>query len=214
MEKTILDDLADMQISSIKDFLQILPEKTHGIIISNLNKINSISKHEDKYNYYIFTDGSCIKNGKNDARGKFSFAVFDENKELVTKYSKEGKSNITNQVMELQAIYYAFKYVLQNIKPEESVCLFSDSDYSLKCITTWYKSWINNGWKTKTNGDVKHKDIISDIIKTKDKINDRKIILETCHVNSHTSEPNDRKSFEYFIHQGNKYADKLAKIEE
>ena len=86
-------------------------------------------------NYCIYTDGSCRANG-NGGIG----IVWLKNGEKVYEYSK-GYKNVTNNIMELYAIYIA----LCSIKKEiDSLEIISDSKYALGCI-------FNEKWNPKKN---------------------------------------------------------------
>ena len=79
--------------------------------------------------YCIYIDGSCRANG-NGGIG----IVWLKNGEKVYEYSK-GFKNVTNNIMELSAIYYALKSIKRNI---DSLEIISDSEYSIGVIT---KPW-------------------------------------------------------------------------
>ena len=41
---------------------------------------------------------------------------------------------------------------------DEKIYIYTDSDYSMKCITVWYPEWIkNNNYHNKKNIDLIHK---------------------------------------------------------
>ena len=79
--------------------------------------------------YCIYTDGSCRANG-NGGIG----IVWLKNGEKVYEYSK-GFKNVTNNIMELSAVFYALKSIKRNI---DSLEIISDSEYSIGVIT---KPW-------------------------------------------------------------------------
>ena len=85
--------------------------------------------------YIIYTDGSCRANG-NGGIG----VVWLKNGEKVFEYSK-GFKNVTNNIMELTAIYIALKSIKKEINSLEIV---SDSEYALGCI-------FNPSWNPKKN---------------------------------------------------------------
>ncbi|KAI1135899.1 ribonuclease H-like domain-containing protein [Hypoxylon sp. FL0543] len=64
----------------------------------------------------------------------------------------------TNQRAELTAILRA----LEKVSDSEKIRIFSDSKYSISCVTEWYVNWQKNGWKTQS-GPVKNKDLIEAI---------------------------------------------------
>lgn len=82
-----------------------------------------------KNNYQIFVDGSCRANG-NGGIG----VVWLKNGEKVYEYSK-GFKDVTNNIMELTAIYAALKSIK---KPIDSLEIISDSEYAIGVIT---KPW-------------------------------------------------------------------------
>ena len=106
-------------------------------------------------NYQIYTDGSCRANG-NGGIG----IVWLKNGEKVYEYSK-GFKNVTNNIMELSAIYYALKSIKHNI---DSLEIVSDSEYALGCI-------FNLEWHPKKNIELINK-IRRQVIKTQQLIKD------------------------------------------
>ena len=86
-------------------------------------------------NYVIFTDGSCRAN-KNGGIG----IVWLKNGKKVLEYSKAFK-NVTNNIMELFAIFIGLRAVK---KPIDSLEIVSDSEYALGCI-------FNENWNPKKN---------------------------------------------------------------
>lgn len=80
-------------------------------------------------NYQIYTDGSCRANG-NGGIG----IVWLKNGKKVYEYSK-GFKEVTNNIMELNAIFYALKSIS---KPIDSLEIISDSEYSIGVLT---KPW-------------------------------------------------------------------------
>ena len=81
-------------------------------------------------NYCIYTDGSCRANG-NGGLG----VVWLKNGKKVFEYSK-GYKSVTNNIMELSAIYIALRSIKKEI---DSLEIISDSEYALGC--TFNKKW-------------------------------------------------------------------------
>jgi len=107
----------------------------------------------------IFTDGSCRNNGKPNASG--GIGVHFPNGEFKDVSEKFIIGNITNQRTELYAILKAIDLVVN--KPKYSkfkIVIHTDSQYSLKSITQWAKSWEKNGWKKKDNEPILNLDLI------------------------------------------------------
>jgi ribonuclease HI len=40
--------------------------------------------------------------------------------------------------------------------------IYTDSMYSINCVTSWIHNWLKNGWKTSTS-DVKNRDLIEEL---------------------------------------------------
>lgn len=76
-------------------------------------------------NWTIYTDGSCRANG-NGGIG----VVWLKNGEKVHEYSK-GFKDVTNNIMELTAIYAALKSIKKSI---DSLEIISDSEYAIGVI--------------------------------------------------------------------------------
>lgn len=66
----------------------------------------------------------------------------------------------TNQRAELTAIYRALE-----IAPlPRDVSIYTDSNYSINCLTVWYKSWEKNNWQTSAKKQVMNKDLVQNIL--------------------------------------------------
>ena len=79
------------------------------------------------------------------------------------------------------------------------VYIYTDSLYSINCITKWVYGWINNGWLDKIKKPVKNKDIIQPIHNIYKKYSN----IHFIHIEAHTNKTD--------IHSlGNAKADELA----
>jgi ribonuclease HI len=72
-----------------------------------------------------------------------------------------GGPDQTNNTMELTAILEAMRAI---VKPDISCIVYSDSQYSIDCVTKWYNKWKRNGWKTSKGKPVKNADLIRAIV--------------------------------------------------
>ena len=144
----------------------------------------------------VYTDGSYMKTKQGE---KCGYGVYFPNKELSNISKKFKKFPLTNQRAELYAIYKAIKKISKKIKFNR-LEIYSDSEYSIKSLTIWIKSWKKNNWKTANKKEVLNQDIIKKIDKLLSKY-DGKIFF--THVRSHTGKK-DKHSL------GNEEADKLA----
>ncbi len=96
----------------------------------------------------IYTDGSCLGNGKAVSSGGFGVVVVDKDENLVYTYSKLCKDNTTNNREELKAILYAFfNYgVKDNGDFVQVPVVYSDSAYCVNTFNEWMFNWARNGW--------------------------------------------------------------------
>lgn len=145
----------------------------------------------------IFTDGSCKNNGGDGAVGGIGVHFYDS---CIKDITEEFVDNPTNQRTELYAIYRAI------VDTQEKSCykkinIYTDSTYSIYCITKWMDMWKRNGWRTSRNDSVKNIDILKKIdVAIKNFGGD----INFYYVKAHTSN-SDWKS------KGNKIADELAR---
>lgn len=107
----------------------------------------------------IYTDGACSDNGRNGIGGWAAIVLLD--KECIRLSG--GKEGTTNNIMELEAIKNAIKYI-RKVKVEtksypDKVTIYSDSAYCLNGLNSWCVGWIKNGWKTAKGDDVKNKEL-------------------------------------------------------
>ena len=97
----------------------------------------------------IYTDGSCLKNPGNGGWA----AIININSEIL-KISGSAKDT-TNNKMELMAPIKA----LQEIKEQQPIEIYTDSQYVKLGITDWIHKWIKNNWQTSKKEPVKNKEL-------------------------------------------------------
>jgi len=105
----------------------------------------------------IWTDGAAKGNGQRGAAAGVGI-WFGPNNPLNESNPLPGERQ-TNQRAELAAISRALE-----IAPiDRNVVIYSDSHYSIQCVTQWYKKWTSNEWKNAAGKDVENKDLIKPI---------------------------------------------------
>ena len=95
----------------------------------------------------IYTDGSCLKNPGN---GGWAAIINVDNE--IKKISGSVKGT-TNNKMELMAPIKA----LQEIKNQQPIEIYTDSQYVKLGITDWIHKWVKNNWQTSKKEPVKNK---------------------------------------------------------
>merc|ERR1712196_336844 len=108
--------------------------------------------------------------------------------------------------MELFAAYQAILILLENFNMEEKVVyLYTDSKYMVNIINSWADKWILNDWKKSDGKVIENLELVKKLYFLTKNIN-----IHFKHLNSHTKEPKDKNTKEYFKWYGNFQADKLA----
>ena len=97
----------------------------------------------------IYTDGSCLQN-PGDGGWAAIISKDGENKEI-----SGSEKDTTNNRMELSAPINALK----EMKSNEQIEIYTDSQYVKLGITEWINKWVLNNWKTSKKEDVKNKDL-------------------------------------------------------
>ena len=147
----------------------------------------------------VFTDGACSHNGKPGA--KAGFAVwFPEHKELSMKERLPDAESQTNQRAELRAIHRAIQICDQKGFHDEDILIYTDSDYSINCLTKWISGWVARGWKTAEGKDVLHQDLIRETSGLLSKFKSHRF----HHVRAHTGHTDD-------ISKNNDIVDRMAR---
>ncbi|MEL0608286.1 ribonuclease H family protein [Vibrio echinoideorum] len=103
----------------------------------------------------IFTDGGCEPNPGEAGTGLAVYLNNDLTELWYGLYQPMG----TNNTAELQGLKQAFIIAKEKLQAGLSVAIYSDSKYSIDCITKWAMGWEKKGW-TKSGGEIKNLDII------------------------------------------------------
>ena len=138
----------------------------------------------------IYCDGACQGNPGKAGSG---LAIYDNRKSNPTLLYGDYNPKGTNNTAELKALYKALLLAL-GYDGGGRVTIYSDSKYSIDCITTWAYGWKRNGWK-KRGGEIKNLDMIKLTHKLYEDIKERVAIK---HVKGHSGV------------EGNELADRMA----
>ena len=146
----------------------------------------------------IFTDGSYMDKSSGPLCG-YGVHFFNVDEDDISK--KFRHPPLTNQRAELYAIYRGVGTIIKRYSFNK-LTIYTDSAYSIGCLTSWIANWKRNNWKTANKQPVKNKDIIQKIDKyiSRDKYTNK---IKFVHVKAHTGKK-DYKSL------GNEKADTLA----
>jgi ribonuclease HI len=147
----------------------------------------------------VFTDGACSSNGRPGA--KAGYAVwFPEHKTMSVSQKLPADQPQTNQRAEMAAIHRATLVLEENGFHDEDIVMYTDSDYSINCLTKWINGWVSHGWKTSAGKDVLHRDLIEDTSKRLAKFKSYRFV----HVRAHTGAEDD-------LSRNNDVVDRMAR---
>lgn len=156
------------------------------------NTIVEIEKNTFVPDYYVYTDGSCSNNGKSYAKAGIGI-YFGEGDPRNVSQPVTGKQS--NNTAELGAILHLYELIEADINKGLKIGIVSDSEYAIRCCTTYGQRCAKEGWSK----DMPNKELVKEIYEMyADKPN-----VKFIHIMAHTEKTD--------IHSlGNDGADRLA----
>jgi len=156
------------------------------------SKIVEIEQNTFQPDYYVYTDGSCSNNGRQFAKAGIGI-YFGENDPRNVSEAVEGKQ--TNNTAELTAILKVYPIIEADINNGKTVAIVSDSEYAIRCVTSYGSRCEKTGWAN----PIPNQELVKELYQLyKDKTS-----IKFIHIMAHTAKTD--------IHtQGNANADKLA----
>jgi ribonuclease HI len=112
----------------------------------------------------IFCDGACSGNGTRHAKAGWAWAYWPGRATGEAEHSGSGvpPAPATNQRAELTAILEALRW--WRSLDGRAMTLYTDSMYSINCMTTWGPGWKRKGWKRAGNEPLQNLDIIVPLV--------------------------------------------------
>ena len=129
--------------------------KSSGVNKSKTPPLSQQQITDMPFDIKIFTDGACEPNPGEAGTGLALYLKNDLTELWYGLYQPMG----TNNTAELQGLEQAFILAKEKLEAGLSVAIYSDSKYSIDCITKWASGWEKKGW-TKSGGEIKNLDII------------------------------------------------------
>ena len=175
-------------------------EKDAEDYILNINSCNSdffeniYTKYDIKeVDYFVYTDGSCLNNGNIKSLAGIGIYFDQNNAKNVSKIIENDLKQINNSA-ELSAILEAYE-IIKNDLNNKKICIFTDSEYSIKCATSYGEKCEKSNWEK----NIPNKELVMEIFN----IYKNNPNLKLQHIKAHTNSQD--------IHSiGNANADKLA----
>lgn len=142
--------------------------------------------------YFVYTDGSCINNGKHNAKAGIGIFFDVEDPRNISK-KIQGKS--TNNVAEITAVIETFPLIKNDVKNGKRIGIISDSEYAIKCVTNYGEKCSQQGWIQ----DIPNKELVKKAYELYKDVQN----VQFLHIRAHTSNTDNHS-------RGNDFADKLA----
>lgn len=144
----------------------------------------------------VYVDGSCSDNGKSNAKAGYG-VYFAENDPRNENGIVKGKQS--NNTGELTAFIRALEILKENIEQNETIHIYIDSEYVIKCASSYGEKLENNDWKTSNNKIPPN----LELIKKARSLFKNKTNIKLHYIKAHTDKED--------IHsKGNSEADRLA----
>lgn len=137
-----------------------LPDETLTCIVRYIHR-------DERRSALILTDGACLNNGQPNPRAGWAFvhgmglsgepAIVSNRLENKGPFGDEGVQS-SNRA-ELRAVIAALRFRHWPGEGIRTMTIATDSEYVVEGSTKWARTWVNNGWKTNANADVKNRDL-------------------------------------------------------
>lgn len=114
----------------------------------------------------IFCDGACSGNGTARAVGGWAWAYWPGVAAGEPERFRADRlaAPATNQRAELMAILEALRWWREQPGGGGLVTVYTDSMYSINCMTKWGPSWRRKGWKRDSGEPLQNLDIIQPLV--------------------------------------------------
>ena len=155
---------------------------------------------DDSNTIYIYTDGGCNNNGKKHARAGMGIYIGDDDPRNVSEEIEPYNGKKTNNIAELKAILRVYDILKPEIDDGVKVVICTDSDYSIRCCTTYGRRLKSQGWKDGKK-DIPNLGLVKEGFMLYDSLPN----VTFKHIMAHTGKK-DRHSI------GNDHADRLASL--
>lgn len=162
------------------------------------------SATEPSTSLHIFTDGACSDNGKRTAKGGYGVHVYGQPTLDVSArlYPTEAQTNNRGELRGIQAaLDLVDRYGTEWLRTHTEIRIWSDSEYSIHCLTKWAKGWRAKGWKKSDGAHIQNIDLIQPLVERLDRM--PRVSLH--HVRAHQTARQHEFPFD-----GNHKADLLA----
>ena len=158
----------------------------------------------------VFTDGACSMNGSVNAKAGIGIYFSEDDQRNVSKTLQnlwvKGRGTISNKIKqtnntaELSAVIEVFSVLEDEIEQGRNVIIYTDSEYVIKCCTSYGEKCEKKNWKKK-RGEIPNVELIKQAYSLYKQYDNVKLEWIKAHTNQ-----TDELSI------GNEGADKLANM--
>ncbi|KAL1512778.1 hypothetical protein ABEB36_002309 [Hypothenemus hampei] len=190
------------EVKNIKAEIATLTQSANSILNSNIALTRSPDdehshqlkrpRFNDQFpmeNGYVvaYTDGACVNNGMKNAKAGIGVWFSDGHSQNI---SKPVRGKPTNNNAEIQAATEALR-LLQSLGYTKAK-IYTDSQFTINCITNWIKRWKKNNWKVANGGAVKNKECLVELDQLCQQFDDIKWEYCAGHQGIHGNEEADK----------------------
>lgn len=144
--------------------------------------------------YYVYTDGACINNGRSNAMAGYGIYFGENDRRNVSSRILGDKQ--TNNIAELTAILKTYVIIEPDILSGKKITIVSDSSYALRCVGDYGKKCSKEAWVK----DIPNKELVRETYELYSRYPEN---IQFMYIAAHTGESD--------VHSlGNENADKLA----
>lgn len=131
--------------------------------------------------FNVYTDGSCIGNGKPGAKAAIGIWVESQVERSISMPLKVDRPS--NNVAELTAILVA----LERFGDIDGLTIHTDSEYAINSTVTWVPAQRARGWKTTKGKDILNKELIVKIVTLKEELESKGRVINIKYVRGHNN---------------------------
>ena len=159
-----MENKNELKKSYIEDYFKIVDPKKGAVNPSPISSILDVDPKgveitDETNKYEIYARGVSIKKHKKSAVEAFGFMIYKNEKLIYENEKMNIVSKIVNHRSEIESIHFSLEYLKKYLEQEVSnpnnfVFIYSDSEYTTKCLTDWARNWHTADWKIKKNADI------------------------------------------------------------
>lgn len=142
---------------------KIQPEEVLEPMIGKQRRSEVLPVVSSSNPFHIFADGACSDNGKRSAKAGYGVHIYSDSSLDISRRLLASEQQ-TNNRAELRAIQAALDLIDQHdnewMKTHTEYFIWTDSEYSINCLTKWAKGWKMHRWRKSDGKEILNLDLI------------------------------------------------------